>query len=282
MKESDLYFKAFQEASSIKTTLMWVTPEMAGQWLEKNTHNRKTRPRGSNTYVREIKEGRWHVIHQGIAFDSKGLLVDGQHRLLAVCDAGISIPLMVTFGLPAGSMEAVDRGMKRSIPDILQLEHAIPNSSRISSLVAVIAACVHSLDTTMTPGVAMEIYRQHKPSLDWAASSLPQRGSLWAAPIVSAFAVGYGRTETQAAVVSFVASYESGEALVDGQPAFYLRRALLETDRSDRVLPKVLFRWVLNVLHRSVLGHEVTIKRGVKRDDVAGLQFFTRGERGAA
>lgn len=38
-------------------------------------------------FAEAMSRGEWMVTHQGIAFSSAGVLVDGQHRLAAVIEA---------------------------------------------------------------------------------------------------------------------------------------------------------------------------------------------------
>jgi len=61
-----------------------VSPDMALKWLEGNTHNRPINQAHVNRLAKEITAGRWQLTHQGIAFDTKGILIDGQHRLWAI------------------------------------------------------------------------------------------------------------------------------------------------------------------------------------------------------
>lgn len=253
----------------MNTRLMWVTPDMAGQWLAKNTGNRKLRAGGVAVYAAEIRAGRWHVVHTGIAFDTTGKLVDGQHRLFAIMETGISIPMCVTFGVPVGSMDAVDRGLSRSIPDILRLGHGLENSARIAALVNVIAPLVEGYDLKMTPGVAMDVWRQWKPNLEWALQ-LPATGTLWKAPIVAAFVVA--RRTDRDMVDSFVDRYRDGVDLFEGMAAHYIRRQFLEAKRDAKFRngPK-LSRWVLAVLLRHVSGARV---RAISDDDQSGYEYF--------
>ena len=82
-------------AVSIET----ITPCLAKEWLQKNLYNRKIRPRKVRQYAADMRAGKWRTTHQGIAFDKEGNLMDGQHRLLAICETNIPQTMMVTRGL---------------------------------------------------------------------------------------------------------------------------------------------------------------------------------------
>lgn len=88
-------------------------------------------------YAAEMIAGRWHLTHQGIAFDEDGWLKDGQHRLKAVIYAGntnpdISIPMMVTYGVDEETFQFIDNGMKRKLADSLAVR-GITNSIAVTS-----------------------------------------------------------------------------------------------------------------------------------------------------
>jgi len=109
------------QAQAIQTQLMFVTPDMARDWLEKNTKNRNISERMIDNLVREINEGRWQLTHQGVAFYANGTLADGQHRLHAIAKAGIPVFLNVTIGLSDESLLAIDQHRMRGVADVVKL-----------------------------------------------------------------------------------------------------------------------------------------------------------------
>lgn len=82
----------------MQTMQILVTPEIAGDWLKKNTFNRSVSMGVVKKYATDMATGKWRLNHQGIAFDNKGTLVDGQHRLLAIIESNVSVPMLVTYG----------------------------------------------------------------------------------------------------------------------------------------------------------------------------------------
>lgn len=100
------------------STVMTITPEQAGVWLERNTKNRKINRATVNRYAATIKAGRWELNAQGIAFFEDGSLADGQHRLAAIVQSGVPTMMMVTFDVPNTSV-VWDRGQGRSQANVL-------------------------------------------------------------------------------------------------------------------------------------------------------------------
>ena len=104
------------------TVVQIVTPEMADQFLTKNADFQRA---VRWTVVKNLEEcllrGEWKLTHQGIAFDSNGKLIDGQHRLLAIKRSGVSAPLTITYDVDPTCFQVLDIGAKRSTADLLRL-----------------------------------------------------------------------------------------------------------------------------------------------------------------
>jgi hypothetical protein len=101
----------------LKTELIFITPEMATAWLEKNINNRKLKKHKIAKLRTDLRCGRFQTTHQGVAFNCNGDLKDGQHRLTAIAQEGIGAWMMVTTGLPNEAVTVIDRGSTRSLQD---------------------------------------------------------------------------------------------------------------------------------------------------------------------
>lgn len=98
-----------------------ITPAMASAWLAKNKRNRKIAKRRVESYAREMANGNWMEHHQGIAFYEDGTLADGQHRLAAVVQAGVPVPMMVTRGVPEVSGLMIDGHQRRELHQSIKI-----------------------------------------------------------------------------------------------------------------------------------------------------------------
>lgn len=96
-----------------------VTPALAKQWLEKNTNNRNMNFAKVKKMAKDMREGHWDTTHQGIAIATDGTLVDGQHRLMAVVESGVTIRMNVTFNAPKS--QHIDSGNSRSMANRVQM-----------------------------------------------------------------------------------------------------------------------------------------------------------------
>jgi hypothetical protein len=99
----------------------YITPAIAAKILkDHNGDNRPLDPATVQWYRDIILAGMWHLTHQGWAFDTRGLLQDGQHRAAAIVDAGelseepIQVPCAVFVGMPEENFKAIDEGRLRN------------------------------------------------------------------------------------------------------------------------------------------------------------------------
>jgi hypothetical protein len=100
-----------------------IDPSLAKLLLEANVKNRSLSSRLVESLVRDIKEGRWLLTHQGIALDTDGKLLDGQHRLTAIALSGATVKMNVTYNVTPDAFNVVDTNNRpRSQADIVKLQ----------------------------------------------------------------------------------------------------------------------------------------------------------------
>jgi len=105
----------------MRSEIVKVTPELAAEWISKNSRNRTVKKAVVEAYAADMLSGNWTETHQGIAFFEDKTLADGQHRLQAVIKSGVSVDMLVTIGLKDSSSMAIDTHKKRSVEDNLTL-----------------------------------------------------------------------------------------------------------------------------------------------------------------
>lgn len=104
-------------AASVET----VTPMCAEEWLGKNLTNRTVRYRVVHAYARDMVSGSWQLTGEPVKFSVHGRLLDGQHRLHAVIEAGVPVEMLVVRGLPESTQTVMDSGARRTAGDALKL-----------------------------------------------------------------------------------------------------------------------------------------------------------------
>jgi hypothetical protein len=145
------------------TFIVNVTPEMARTWLVINNFNRPKRPETVAKYVRQIREGRWKLTHQGIAFTEDGVLLDGQHRLFAIIECGETLPLRVSINEPAENFEVIDCGKTRTNLDAVRmsLKDETITSAHTGTLKSMLAGRLCKTANRWTNAELNERYHEH-------------------------------------------------------------------------------------------------------------------------
>ena len=101
-------------AGATKVKPIWVTPEMATNWLNKNTSNRTLNNHRVVRYAKDMSSGNWRITGDAIRFGAKGRLLDGQHRLWACVEAETPFQSVVFTGVEDAAQLVMDQGMGRS------------------------------------------------------------------------------------------------------------------------------------------------------------------------
>lgn len=105
--------------TSLRQSVKEIDPALAAKWLEKNETNRSIKKTWVAYLAHEMKQGRWQLSGTPIIFSPAGRLIDGQHRLLAVIEAGVTIRNAVVMDAPDSIFHVVDTNQVRSAADIL-------------------------------------------------------------------------------------------------------------------------------------------------------------------
>lgn len=124
-----------------------VTPETARNWLALNRKNRNLRKADLDRYKRDMLAGNWHLAGDPIRFGTDGSLLDGQHRLTALAETGVTLPLLVVRGVKVEAQAVMDTGRRRTASDALAIE-----GHEASSLLAATALLKLSFDSDHLDG----------------------------------------------------------------------------------------------------------------------------------
>lgn len=113
--------------SKLEVKLERVTPKRAREFLTNNyEHNRRLRTAKVQAYARDMREGRWDALTGETVKMTDllpdGVMLDGQHRMAAIDQAGVAVQLLVAYGVPQTAMTVIDTGLARSFADRLKVE----------------------------------------------------------------------------------------------------------------------------------------------------------------
>lgn len=103
-----------EAASTVSCRIELIDPTRAAAYLSHSTRNRKVVQAHAAAIARDIVAGRWMLNAQPICFARDGLLLNGQHRLMAVILANGVIEVPVIRGLAPAAHATYDLHAKRS------------------------------------------------------------------------------------------------------------------------------------------------------------------------
>jgi hypothetical protein len=115
------YIPETGDLGTIKARWELIDERVAATFLSSMGKNRQAMETLEYKYSGDMERGLWPVTHQGIAFNVKGDLIDGQHRLKSIIRAKVKMWMLVTYGLSMEAMGAIDRGKMRTAAHALQI-----------------------------------------------------------------------------------------------------------------------------------------------------------------
>lgn len=233
---------------TIKARWVLVTPEMAEKFLEKNSQNRDVNRAGVERYKREMLAGRFAVSHQCIALDRAGVLIDGQHRLTAIIESGVSIWFLLVEGLDPMVRAATDGGTVRRAKDHLKILAGEQDGALVSSTIAMIRRAVYgTTEKQVFEELKLET-EKYASGLAWAKqqeSVRPWNGAVVMGALIFAY-------QTAPDLVDLVyRELVSGAISTPNDPILVLRDLVLPTKLTGDLLRIEIFGKVLSALwHR--------------------------------
>lgn len=159
-----------------------VSPDMARLLLTHNTNNRPQKPKSIDLYVRQMEANEFIVNGETIKFDTNGVLLDGQNRLIAISrqPQNFTHNTLIVRNLPPEAFKTIDIGSLRSASDLFQLaghkkySRLMPSILRKHNRIFVLQQGVTktgmiqsvNLERGLTGSECIEIYELHKNLLD--------------------------------------------------------------------------------------------------------------------
>lgn len=251
-----------------------VDADTARRWLGENTNNRSVSKTAVARYARDMKAGEWLYTGDPVRFSADGRLLDGQHRLHAIIEAGVAVPMLVIEGLPDETQTVMDTGRKRATADALAL---IGETNTVT--LAAVARIIHldgALDTRHDPTTSELLdLIESDPSIRPAAhAGHAMRAQV---PGVPPATIGYvywrlARIDT-AATARFFDRLTTLADLSAGSPVLALHKRLVATvgagRRGDRERRREHLAWFFAAWNAERRGQSRTIIRSATNRDGA-------------
>ena len=243
---------------------MWIDidPDKASAWLTNNVRNRALRDDTVKSYARDMIAGQWIATHQGIAFNDRDELIDGQHRLEAIVLAKVTIRMMVTFGLPSKisgremtTMDCVDRGATRSVADQLVVQHGFKNGSITSAICGALASiCAGERTRRLSVGQTLQTFREFEASILHVIEHRSKAHGLRTTGVLAGVAFAHAVHGKE--IAPMFEQLNSGNGTKARSPITKLREFLVSDEAKlfTRSLDRGLAELVLQALHLELKG----------------------------
>jgi hypothetical protein len=219
-----------------------IGPQEAQKILDLNPKNRHIRERRVQAIATDIINRLWDFNGETIKIATDGSLLDGQHRLLGIIKAGIAVPCLVVRGLPVLAQDNVDTGAKRLYSDVLTMR-----GEKNTATLAAIARKVYgwengdfrSLNIVATNGALDNVIRRY-PDLRDAAEFSRHHKSPLSQSLTGYLFWQFSRIDTDHSeedAVEFFTRLSDGQALLEGEAIYTLRKTLEGFRRSKSQMP---------------------------------------------
>ena len=165
-----------KKSTERKVKILDVTPELAGRWLNANTHNRPLRNNLVDKYALAMKAKEWRLTPEPVAFskpfiDTAGVshketLIEGQHRLWAVVNSGCTVPMTVWYNCDPEEFEVMGQGATRTQGDMLAVnEPDLKDPTITSSVISSVMRWAFSYNDAPQAWQTQAVYQAFKPEL---------------------------------------------------------------------------------------------------------------------
>jgi len=131
--------KNLKTPSSVTYNIIHITPAIAEEYLTKNDKNRNLSATHVSFLAAQMTAGEWRDTGDNIKFDTNGKLIDGQHRLAALVQSGMSFDFIVAQGFDPEVINYLDTGKIRNASDVLRL-NGHTNTNSLAALVKLMIA----------------------------------------------------------------------------------------------------------------------------------------------
>ena len=215
-------------ASEQSMKLVWLTPELASEWLNKGKNFRSLKPWYARKLANIIKERGWKQSGDPFRFNTKGQLIDGQHRCAAIEMLDITVQVWVVTNVI--DELGIDGGLKRSFVDWLRSQK-VANSTHVSCAVTTFCRLFrrdswrHGQEMSPNIHELVAVFKAH-PGLSASVTycqRVKQYISIGHAAVVHYQCSQENRKVTEA----FMDSLSSGEGLSRNDPVHRLRERMI-------------------------------------------------------
>jgi hypothetical protein len=278
-----------------------ITPDDAKEMLSHNRNNRHLMPASTQRLAGVMQRGEWMADStDAIGLDEDGGVVNGQHRLTAVVESGITITALVVRGVNPDVIKVIDMGLPRNLSQFLAMSGRYENCTELAqslyNLWRIPTDAEKSQGTAFKPSIpqVLEFFVDHHPHLvDSVRTGIDVAKACkgiqpgW----VAAYHYVMSSVDSDAADVFFtkleLGTEENGDDLDPTDPVAVLRTKIIaNSEAKKKESTSTVAAWLVKAWEASQNGATLTTRslkfnpKGVHGEDfpkVSGVSFDEDG-----
>lgn len=214
-----------------------ITPEFAAKLLEGNEGNRSQRRSVLSQYGASMAKGEWELNGETIKISESGRLLDGQHRLVACVQTGVSFDAYIIYGIEDRDrmFATIDAGSNRTQGDLLAT-NGVADATAVASALRALYLLIHHTDKAYGSRSSqvkirreelLDFERQHSGIRDWVSTGKLCNARLGTSPaLVTAIAYLFSQARGRVSTETFFDAVIDAAGLESGDPRLTLREML--------------------------------------------------------
>ena len=232
------------KAKPVSVMVRRFTPNQAQELLDKSEEmanqgtalrNRPVSKPRVHRYSEMMRDGQWKMTGEPIQIHTDGYLLNGQHRLHAMVDAGVELDVVVVENVDDDSFRVMDTGMARRPADAI-LDLDVQSKTTVMAAARLVLGIEAGLTVTNTQELGL-VTRQDQAdfvarNLEWFQNNIARAVKVGTKRIgtTTAWAAFLKLTDSAGAAdkgIEFLDGVASGVNLSEGDPRLALRSWLL-------------------------------------------------------
>lgn len=228
------------------STIMTIGPADATRLLENNRNNRTISDKIVRQYADDMREGRWKETGNPINIGVSGNLLNGQHRLWAIIESGVTLRFHVIYETDEEAFATFDTGRTRDLTQLISISDpghpdkaVVGGAARLVKMWEDTPTAKSAFNSNLLPTRATMSDFAHRmlqeKEFDWATRVAGQINSLkagrtWYAAALYIIAHQQGGSygdRTQEMLDTFHQGISKGIALAEGDPRLALRNYVI-------------------------------------------------------
>lgn len=262
----------------MKTSEEFITPKIASTWYPAlNEKNRPLSLERVRIMADDMRHGRWKLNGETIKFSNEGKLIDGQHRLAAVIESGVSIHCLICRDVHISTFETIDTGKKRSAGDVIGMLGEDYHTQTASTLGVIedILTQSYQFHGRITNSRIKEMFEQF-PEVRNSVKRVHDKQKLVFPSLLMGLDYLFRQVNPEAAE-KFLNDFLSGAGLAFDDPVHVLRERLMRNKMASAKMPKkpmaALIIKAFNSRLKGTLVDRLTFGAEEKFPKILGLKY---------